>query len=388
MTTRVTADTAAVSTGTAAVSTGTPAASTGTAAASTSTAASSTDTGSAVGAAAVLPRIDGLPAGWVPRILDGHHHFWDLDGTPGVTWPWIQDEYNPDFFLGDYNPMRRTFLPAQYLAETAGWDVLGTVHCEAEASRDEQVAEDLFLERLHAADPRFPAAVVAHASFLRPDLDEVLAGHAQHPLVRGIRSKPVIAKDATGAAAGAVRGATGSLQDEQWLAGLHRLAAYGFSWDLRVPFYHLAEAAEAVADMPETTVVVNHCGLPLDRSEAALDQWRAGMHALAALPNTVVKVSELGLYRNVWNRPSNIEVVRETLEIFGAERALFASNMPVAVLTAPSFDEVMDVILTGAVAAGLDAPALDSLFHGTAARVYRVALDALSNPIRSIHTES
>ncbi len=330
-------------------------------------------TGEPTGAAAAA-RAGLLPEGYDLRILDAHHHFWDLEGEG--HWPWIQDEYNPDFFLGDYTAMRHTFLAEQYLAATTGWTVLGTVHCEAERSRDEEVEEDVFLEGLNALDPRFPTAVVAHASFLRDDLAEVLAGHAQHPLVKGIRSKPVIARDAREAASGTVAGRPGTLQDPNWVAGLHTLAEHGFSWDLRVPFYHLAEAADVVAGIPETPVVINHCGLPLDRSDEGLALWRDGMQRLAALPNTVVKVSELGLYRNVWNRASNIEVVRETLAIFGFERAMFASNLPVATLTAPSFDEVMEVMLTGA--AGASASQLDDLFHRTAARVYRVSLPSLS----------
>ncbi|WP_222119137.1 amidohydrolase [Microbacterium sp. 1.5R] len=307
-----------------------------------------------------------LPDGYDLRIVDAHHHFWDLDGDG--RWPWIQDEYNEDFFLGDYHAMRRTFLPPQYLAETAGWNVVGTVHCEAERSRDEQVAEDDFLQSLSdATDGRFPLAAVAHVGFLQPDRDEVLAAHAARSIVRGIRSKPVIAPRAGERATG-----PGTLQDPQWVEGIAALAAHGFSWDLRVPYHHLAEAADVLADFPDLPVVINHCGLPLDRSDLGLQIWRQGMERLAALPRTVVKVSELGLYRNRWDRPSNEAVVRDTLAIFGADRALFASNMPVATLTAPSFDEVMDTILAGA--AQLDSAGLDALFHGTAARVYRLDL--------------
>lgn len=319
-----------------------------------------------------------LPEGYELRIVDAHHHFWDLDGDG--HWPWIQDEYNEDFFLGDYNAMRRTFLPREYLAETAGWDIVATVHCEAERSRSEQVAEDDFLQRLSdATGGRLPIAAVAHIGFLQPDRDEVLAAHAQRPIVRGIRSKPVIARRAGDSATG-----TGTLHDPQWVEGIAALAAHGFSWDLRVPYYHLSEAADVLADFPELPVVVNHCGLPLDRSDEGLRLWHDGMERLAALPRTVVKVSELGLHRNRWDRPSNEVVVRDTLAMFGADRALFASNLPVATLTAADFDEVMDTILAGA--ADLDADGLDALFHRTAARVYR--LDLSSPATESPATES
>lgn len=317
-----------------------------------------------------------LPEGYEMRIVDAHHHFWDLDGDG--HWPWIQDEYAEDFFLGDYNAMRRTFLPREYLAETAGWSILGTVHCEAERSRSEQVDEDDFLQGLSdATGGRFPIAAVAHVGFLQPDRDEVLAAHALRPIVRGIRSKPVIAPRAGEAATG-----RGTLHDPDWVEGIAALAEHGFSWDLRVPFHHLEEAADVLADFPELSVVVGHCGLPLDRSTDGIRRWRVGMERLAALPRTTVKVSELGLNRNRWDRSSNEEVVRDTLAIFGADRSMFASNMPVATLTAPDFDEVMDTILAGA--AALDADGLDALFHGTATRVYR--LDPSLLPIAP-HTE-
>ena len=301
-----------------------------------------------------------------PRILDAHHHFWDRDAAG--RWPWIFEHVDEDFFLGDYAAMRRTFMPAEYGAATAGWDVIGTVHCEAERARDEQVAETAWLETLHAADARYPMAAVGHVFFTQPDVADVLAGHAEHPLVRGIRSKPV-----TGAHPGDdVRDAPGSMQDPAWLAGLQLLAEHDFSWDLRVPYHLLAEAAEVARTIPGTTVVINHCGLPLDRSDEGLAIWRDGMDRLAALPNTVVKVSELGLPGNRWDRPSNERIVREMLATFGHDRSMFASNLPVATLTAPSFDDVVRTVLAGADGATDDE--LDALFHRTAARVYRITL--------------
>lgn len=309
-----------------------------------------------------------LPEGYRLRILDAHHHFWDLEGDG--YWPWIQDAYNEEFFLGDYNAMRRTFMPAEYREATRGYEILGTVHCEGERARNEQVEESRWLDELHVREPWLPAAVVGHVYFTQPDFEDVLAAQAALSLVRGIRSKPVTAAGPDQS----VRGEPGSMQDPAWIAGLHRLADYGLSWDLRVPWYHLAEAADVVADIPDTTVVINHCGLPLDRSDAGLVGWRAGMERLAALSNTVVKVSELGLPRNRWDRASNERVVRETLAMFGYARAMFASNLPVATLTAPNFGEVVDTVLAGA--GGATPAELDALFHATAARVYRVDLSA------------
>lgn len=300
------------------------------------------------------------------RIVDAHHHYWDLQG--GGHYPWLQDEYDENFFLGDYERLRQDFLPAQYRAETSGYRVIGDVHVEAERSRSEQLPEDSFLRRLHD-ESGTPTVIVGHVGFLQPDRDDVLAGHAEEPLVRGIRSKPVTAAHAD--AVPGVTGAPGTLQDLHWVEGLAQLERFGFSWDLRVPAWHLSQAAAVVRELPGIPVILNHCGLPLDRSPDGLARWRDGMRELADLPHVTVKVSELGLRGGEWNETSNRTVIRDVIDIFGWERAMFASNLPVSSLAVRFHD------LVGTVIAALPdaAPAqLDQLFAGTADRVYRMGL--------------
>ena len=122
------------------------------------------------------------------------------------------------------------------------------------------------------------------------------------------------------------------MQDSRWLNGLALLEKYGLTWDLRVPAWHLADAAEVAASFPRIKMVLNHTGFPWDRSKEGLAAWRSGMEALARQPNVHLKVSEFGLKGQPWNYASNRHVVREALEIFGIERCMFATNAPVACL--------------------------------------------------------
>lgn len=256
-------------------------------------------------------------------VVDAHHHLWDLSQG---RYPWLQHEYNAEqFFLGDYRALCQDFLPAHYRAASEGCNVVATVHVEAERDRNEQVAETAWLHTLHAAHG-FPHAVVAHAWLDKPETEERLRKHLEYPLVRGIRSKPV-----TSATPGeSVRGQRGTMQDERWLKGLALLPELGLSWDLRVPSWHLAEAAEVAAMFPALNIALNHHGFAWDRSEQGLRQWRAGMERLALEPNVRVKLSEFGLKGQPWNEASNTAIVRETLAIFGWQRCMFASNFPVA----------------------------------------------------------
>jgi len=296
-------------------------------------------------------------------IVDAHHHLWQLAGGP-LYYPWLQDAQPHEFFLGDYAALKRDYLPPDYRRDSAGRDVVGTVHVEAECRRDQQVAETRWLTQVNARHG-MPNAIVAHAWFHTADAEDVLAQQKSFPLVRGIRSKPV-----TGRRPGdSVAGAAGSMQDSKWLAGLRLLRKFDLSWDLRVPTWHLEEAARVVRANPDIPVALNHAGFPWDRSEAGLGMWRQGMKALAAAEQVCCKLSCLCLQAGAWNYEDNRRIVLEAIEIFGVERCMFASNFPVDGLRVSyrrMFDDFKRMTKT------LSASDQRKLFHDNAARFYRL----------------
>jgi predicted TIM-barrel fold metal-dependent hydrolase len=266
-----------------------------------------------------------LHGGWnegpdAVTLVDAHHHLWDLGRN---HYPWLSDHPEP-FFLGDYDAIKRDYLPADYLRDAAAHNVVGTVHCEAEWDRADQVGETRWVSAV-AAEWGFPNAIVAHAWFHTPEAEEVIAAQAAFPLVRGIRSKPVTSARPDEAATG-----PGTMRDPAWLRGFALLARHGLSWDLRVPFWHLFEAAEVAEAFPDTPIVLNHTGFPWDRSEEGLAAWRRAMERIARAPNVWLKVSEFGLRDRPWVYEENRRVVLDALAIFGIERCMFASNFPVA----------------------------------------------------------
>jgi len=54
------------------------------------------------------------------------------------------------------------------------------------------------------------------------------------------------------------------------------------------------------------------------------------MAVLAREPNVWVKISEFGLKDRLWEYEANRRVLLDALAIFGIERAIFATNFPVA----------------------------------------------------------
>jgi predicted TIM-barrel fold metal-dependent hydrolase len=286
------------------------------------------------------------------KIIDAHHHLWQLSGGP-LYYPWLQDEKPHEFFLGDYSPLKRDYLPPDYRKDSEKHDVVKTVHVEAECSRDQQVEETRWLTEINRKYG-MPNAIVGHAWFDTKNAEEVMAGHAGFPLVRGIRSKP--ADEA-------------HMRDAKWLAGLRLLKKFGFSWDLRVKTWELEAAAVVVRGIPDIPVVLNHTGFPWDRSPAGLEMWRKGMRALAACENVWCKLSCLCLPEGGWDYEDNRRVVLEAISLFGVDRCMFASNFPVDGLRV-SYRQMFDDFKR--MTAGLSGPEREKLFHDNAAAFYRL----------------
>ncbi len=295
-------------------------------------------------------------------IVDAHAHFWDLDAH---DYPWLRDPEPIPFRYGDYSKIRRNYLPQDYRRDSRDFNVVGLVHIEAEHDPRDPLGETRWLSEL-AIRTGLPAACVCQAWLDRGDVAEVLAAQAEFPLVRGIRHKPAAAdpRDAR-------RGAPGSMDDAAWRRGYALLAGHGLSFDLQTPYWQLDAAAELAADFPDTRIVINHTGLPADRSADGLTAWRAALETAAARANVALKISGLGLPGRAWTVAGNGPVVRDAIAIFGAARCLFASNFPVDSLVAD-----YRTVFSGfrEITANLPAAVIAGLFHDNAVRIYRLNL--------------
>jgi len=300
-------------------------------------------------------------------IIDAHHHFWDLSLG---RHPWLQPDVLIPFRYGDYASLKKNFMPAEYRAVAAGHRVVATVTMEGEWDEDDPVAESSWISGV-AKEHGTPAAHVARAFLHREDAEAVLAGHAGFPLVRGIRHKPV----AAAAPDRIEKGAPGSMSDPAWRRGYKLLARHGLHFELQAPWWHADELIDLIAAYPETPVVINHTFLPSDRSPDGLAGWRGALTRAASAPQTTIKISGIGLKGRRWSLEDNRAIIRDTIEIFGPDRCMFASNFPVDGLCG-SFD----MIFSGFKQATADLPQADRLrlFHDNAIRVYRLAIPPLA----------
>jgi predicted TIM-barrel fold metal-dependent hydrolase len=301
---------------------------------------------------------DAIPSGTgnVISIVDAHQHFWD----PGRNYyPWLNDEPPISFRYGDYHDIRRRYLPPDYLADALPFRVEKTVYVEAEWNPADPLGEMRYIGELRG-EYGLPTVAVAQAWLDRDDAPRVLAAHSAVPFVRSVRHKPRANRSPNDAA-------PGGMTDGKWREGFAELARNGLSFDLQTPWWHLGEAAQLAAAHPDTQIILNHTGLPSDRSDAGLAGWKQAMGTLAACPNVAVKISGLGQPGAAWTVAANRGIVRTVIDLFGTARCMFASNFPVDSLCA-----TFGTIFNGFAGIVHDFTAAEqrALFHDNAIRIY------------------
>jgi predicted TIM-barrel fold metal-dependent hydrolase len=289
-------------------------------------------------------------------IVDAHQHFWDIQAN---YHPWLRDQPPIAFRYGDYSALRRRYLPDDYFVDVAPHEVVKTVYVEAEWDPADPVGEARYIARLRS-ETGFPTVMVAQAWLDRDDCAAVLAQQSGFDFVRSIRHKPR-------ANASPDDAAPGGMTDAGWRAGFARLSSLGLRFDLQTPWWHLDEAADLARAFPDTSIILNHTGLPSDRSADALAAWKRAITTLAACPNATIKISGLGQPGRAWSVEANRAIVLTAIEAFGVERAMFASNFPVDSLCA-SFDTIFSGFRT--IVADFSRMEQRSLFHDNAIRIY------------------
>ncbi|MEU8989248.1 amidohydrolase family protein [Streptomyces sp. NPDC048558] len=273
-------------------------------------------------------------------IVDAHHHVWDLS---------VRDQ---DWIAGpELRPLRRNFTVDDLASEARAAGVDRTVLVQT-VTVAEETPEFLAL----AAQHELIAGVVGWTDLTRPDVAEELARLRELPggrYLKGIRHQ--------------VQGEP----DPEWLLradvrrGLAAVAEAGLVHDLVVLPHQLPACAKAAALLPELTFVLDHLGKPPIAS-GAREPWTSDVRALAALPNTVCKLSGMVTEADPvsWTVDDLRPYADVVLEAFGPQRLMFGSDWPVCTLAAP----YGQVLSTAQELTGLDDRT--HIFETTAARVY------------------
>ncbi|MBB4053635.1 putative TIM-barrel fold metal-dependent hydrolase [Devosia subaequoris] len=284
-------------------------------------------------------------------IVDAHHHFWDLAID---RHPWLRGQQDA--------VLTRNCLPQDYLRDTRGYDVIASVHVEANWDATNPLGEIAWLDSLERPSG-IAGRYVGFADLRAPDVEDTLAAMAANGRVTGIRQIVSWHPDPARSAVADKH----LVADPQWRRGLAALGRYGLSFDLLISPWQVAEVLDLLAAFPEVAFALNHCGSPFDRTVEGMANWASGLSSLARVPNLVLKISDMVAYDPDWTEASLRDVAMTCLDAFGPHRCLLASDHPVVTQHA-SFAQTYESFRR--IFADLSDDELLAIFAGNAARFY------------------
>lgn len=296
--------------------------------------------------------------------VDAHFHVWDLEAN---SYPWLQQGKPIVRTYGDSAPLRVSYRIADYRADAEPAGVAAGIYVQC--GMEDPVEEARYVQSLSDSyEERFPIFIVAYADMTRADAADTLTRLVEVPNVRGVRFSVAWDRDP----AVTYVAAPIPLDEKNIVRNFSLLGELGLVFDCMLYPAQMHDLADLCERHPSTPVVINHTGLPLELHDRGLTRWREGMRCLSELPQVSVKISGLGMVRQDWTSEGATwakAVIRETIETFGTDRCMFASNYPVERLSS-SF-AAMYAVYQNAVADRTDADR-EKLFGDNACRLYRM----------------
>jgi predicted TIM-barrel fold metal-dependent hydrolase len=295
-------------------------------------------------------------------ILDCHQHFFDAGR---LRYPvFARRSAGFEALVGDYSALPRVYLPEDYARDTRGLNVVKTVW--AEFMSDDPAGEVQWAEELSRATGR-PDGMIALVDFLSPGLDRTLDAYASMEHARCVRqhlgwhpTNPLLRY--------APR--PDLLSDAAWRRGLGLLRGRDLLCEIEIFASQLPDLASVAAAYPDIQFVVPVMGWPVDLTSGGRAEWKRVLADVGSHANVAVKIFGMECIFGVhWTVPQVRPWILETIEIFGPERCMFASHMPICKL-ACSYQELYAAYLE--VIADFSSSEKRQMLHDTAATAYRL----------------
>ncbi len=310
-------------------------------------------------------------------IIDPHHHLWDLrtfETDPHASFEqkvYLCEDISNDIMSAGHNVVQTVFAQCGAFYRADGPEPM---RCVGETEFVHGIAA---MSRSGIYGPtRLCTGIFGTADLrLGNAVEEVLQGHmAASPYFRGIRS------------------AFPSDLNQEFLDGFAMLAKHELSFDNYSPdFERLPTLAKLASRFPNVTIIVNHLGgkIDPDADASTVASWQRAIDAIAACPNTVMKVGGAQQRVGPWEplfhmhkcpTPIGSEELCELLfpyyayaiEKFGPDRCMFESNFPVD-KECVSYRTLWNAFKRIAAKAGLSEAEKANIFSGTAACAYRLS---------------
>ena len=287
-----------------------------------------------------------------PEFVDAHVHFYDM-GHPELFYAhWQPDVDHPVLGAQTRKLAERNWLAEDFIAVSRDSNVTKAVHVQAAIGSPDPVKETEWLQEA-AGRTGFPHAIVAHAGLRDPDVEAVLERHCEFQHMRGVRDFSY----------------GDYLVEPDFHRGYALMEKYDLVASIAAQWQDMEKLRDLAAAFPNTVIVMDHAGGPMERTPEYFSHWKQGMRTAAEAENIICKISGLGMGDHNWTVDSIRPYVLHCIETFGVERSLFATNWPVDSLWS-GYDTIVSAY--DEITRDFTAAERTALFSANTERLYRI----------------
>ena len=284
--------------------------------------------------------------------VDSHVHYYDMQHPELVYGHWQPGVPHHTLGWQIQKLAERNYLAEDYIAETRNANVTKSVHVQAAIGSPDPVTETEWLQEA-AERTGFPHGIVAHADLRDPGVEAVLARHCESPNMRGVRDFSY----------------GDYLVEPDYHRGFALFEKFNLVSSMPAQWQDMEKVRALAHKFPNILIVVDHTGMPDERTDEYFENWKRGVAIAASCDNIRWKISGLGMGDHDWTVDSIRPYVLTSIETFGVERCFFGTNWPVDWLWS-TYDEVIDAYTE--IVSAFSEDEQTRLFSGTAEEIYRI----------------
>lgn len=279
------------------------------------------------------------------QVVDTHVHLWDVKR---FAYPWLRE----------IPALDRSFLLDDYRSAIGNVPVTAMVFVQCDAAPAHGLDEARWVAELARGEPRLRAVVawapLEHGDAAALHLDALKAIPLVHGVRRLIQSEPMPC----------------FCLQPRFLAGVRRLAEYGFSFDILISHTQLADAIKMVRACPGVNFILDHIAKP-DIGRGVFEPWAREIKDMATCPNVCCKVSGViteADHRN-WCKEEIKRYLDHVLNCFGCDRIIYGGDWPVVTL-AGTYRQWFEALAW--VFAGITPRERRKIFYSNAVKAYQL----------------
>lgn len=275
-------------------------------------------------------------------LIDTHLHL--IDRTR-LSYPWLEN----------VAPLNRDWGYDDYAVVAKRLGITGVLHMEVDVAEADIADETAFVTDMMNQDGTLIRGAISSCRPEKVGFEAFLAGIDTH-VVKGFRRILHEVPDDVS-------------QTETFRANVRRIGAAGLPFDICMLQRQLPLAADLIDACPDTTFVLDHCGVP-DIAGGDFSDWAASIARVAERPNVNGKISGITAYGpSDWTLDSLKPYVEHMIDCFGWDRVVWGSDSPVCTLNASLAEWIA---ATYALTAGASDGERAKLFSENATRIWRL----------------